>query len=149
MQKIIIWIALMLCLMERAFAYNIPIQKEIGGQEDEGKNIIANVPVGNRKTTCIGERQQCVRDDPSSSCCKGLACEKKLYDKENPNFWWCRKPYYVCRTWNKYCVMDDRNTEPGPEKCCEGLRCEKHRCKDPKYEPVAKPIFSGSPTFGK
>merc|ERR1719495_890442 len=49
MQTIMIRIALVLCLLEWAFAFKIPIQKEIGGQVEGGKSIIVNVPVGNRQ----------------------------------------------------------------------------------------------------
>jgi len=74
MQTIMIRIALMLCLMECAIAFNIPIQKEIDGQEDEGKNIIARALVSNR---CAAEYHTCVPNDPNS-CCKGqgLVCKK-------------------------------------------------------------------------
>jgi len=102
MQTILIRIALMLCLMEWAFAFNVPIQKEIVGQVDEGKNIIANALVANRRDegdditypedeeypeACRNIDQSC---DPywgnpnyylgvaaSSDCCGGLSCMRR------------------------------------------------------------------------
>ena len=72
MQTIIIHIALMLCLMEWVFAFNIPIQKEIDGQEDEGKNIIANALVGNRE---VGSGKQIRNTVNGGHGNKGKGCK--------------------------------------------------------------------------
>merc|ERR1711990_66960 len=75
MQTVMIRIALMLCLLECAFAYSIPIQKEIVGQEDEGQNIMVHVPVGNRQgPKCRESVMICDHDD---QCCNGLHCHRK------------------------------------------------------------------------
>merc|ERR1711990_1002884 len=75
MQTIMIRIALMLCLMKLAFAYTMPINKYSDGQEDEGKNIIANDLVGiNRQSECKQEGDDCPWGP--STCCgnRNLTC---------------------------------------------------------------------------
>ena len=72
MQTTMICIALMLCLLEWAFAHNIPIHKEIDGQEDEGKNIIANALVGNRE---VGNGKQICNTVTGGQGLKGKGCK--------------------------------------------------------------------------
>jgi len=138
-QIIMMWIALVVCLLEFQFSYSIPMHKEILGPE--GKSINANIGVDTLAKTfpvvhyiagksSKGNIPEIVKAGNRQK--RGVPGKGNKKAKRSPEPDQCRKATFTC----------SRYDDNPPKKCCDNLVCLQHtpggfpdfRCKDPKNQ---------------